>query len=476
MQWKRGVHAAHGTALLETTWAQIMSPSGLSEFAEALRGHGLELDWHPDRRAAGSTPLKHEDLARLMRSFMSHVKSNSLTREDLEQRVAERTPRSAQARSRLFLDLYFRIAEAWNAKLRADGSVDFEDMLVAAAEHLEAGRVRPDWSLVLVDEFQDASQARARLTRALVAPPGRHLLAVGDDWQSINRFAGADIAVMTGFNDWFGPGPTLRLQTTFRCPQELCDTASAFVSKNPRQLRKIVTSAQPAPGAQVRLIVAASKDQLPAEVEAELGHLARSARVLGADGARADGRAATVSVLGRYNFDRQLVPKGPFDGLDVSFRTVHSSKGLEADYVILPNVTAGTYGFPSAVQDDPVLSLAMAEADEYPYAEERRLFYVALTRARRQVTLLTVSGHESPFIVELLKDERVEVVRSPGPPPTPCPRCGKGVVVPRTGRYGPFLGCSTHPRCPGPKAVRSRSANSGVVAARRNGQMPCGCG
>ncbi len=152
-------------------------------------------------------------------------------------------------------------------------------------------------------------------------------------------------------------------------------------------------------------------------------------------------------MLGRYRFDRNLVPRGTWPGLEISFRTVHSSKGLEADYIIVANLTAGTYGFPSTVQDDPVLSLAMSDPDVYPHAEERRLFYVALTRARRQVTLLTVAGQESPFVVELVKDEQVELVRSPGLPPQPCPGCGEGTLVVRSGPYGPFLGCSTFPRC-----------------------------
>src|SRR4051794_12552418 len=150
-------------------------------------------------------------------------------------------------------------------------------MWVAAAEHREPGGVPTAWELVLVDEFQDASRARARLTRALVNPPGRHLLAVGDDWQSINRFAGADISVMTGFTEWFGPGPSLRLQTTFRCPQTLCDTAAAFVTKNPRQLSKQVQSAHAARGPRIRLIVAASADRLQDELRAELQHFAQQA-------------------------------------------------------------------------------------------------------------------------------------------------------------------------------------------------------
>ena len=136
--------------------------------------------------------------------------------------------------------------------------------------------------------------------------------------------------------------------------------------------------------------------------------------------------------------------------LDVTFRTVHSSKGLEADYVVLPNVSSGTYGFPSEVVDDPILALAMTEADDYPHAEERRLFYVALTRARRHVTLIGVQGLESPFVAELLADNRLEL----SPLSTvdlsePCPTCGKGVLVVRRRRAdgSEFLGCSAFPKC-----------------------------
>jgi DNA helicase-4 len=465
MQWKKDLHAQHGTALIETTWAQIFSPTGLHELAATLRSHGLNLDWNPDRHSH-TPPMKHEDLAKLIRQFMTHAKSNSLTPEQMQQRVTERIAPGGRHRTRLFLQLYGQIVQAWDARLEREGAVDFEDMLVQAAQHVEAGTLIPDFDLVLVDEFQDTSRARARLVQALLAPPGRHLLTVGDDWQSINRFTGSDISVMADFAREFGDGPTLRLQTTFRCPQELCDTASAFVSKNPRQLPKTVRSIQPQHGARVRLIVAAHRDQLSTELSAELTYLAqlhadqtaaepattRSAAPSAMSSAMSLAMSmaatpATVDVLFRYNFERDLLPVATPPGLRVKGRTVHRSKGLEADYIIIPNLTRGAYGFPSTIEDDPVLDVAMTESDSYPYAEERRLFYVALTRARKQVTLLTVQGRESPFVMELISDGRVDVVCSPGPPPQPCPKCGRGSLVRRKGPRGEFLGCSTYPQC-----------------------------
>ena len=157
----------------------------------------------------------------------------------------------------------------------------------------------------------------------------------------------------------------------------------------------------------------------------------------------------TVDVLGRYQFERQLMPHRASAGITLTFRTVHASKGLEADHVILPNLTTGTFGFPSQIADDPVLNLAMPDGDGFPHSEERRLFYVALTRARQSVTIFTVAGLESPFVVELLTDPDVVVQDSEGAttPTRSCPGCGLGTLVLRSGRYGEFYGCSTFPKC-----------------------------
>lgn len=448
MRWKKEQHRDFGTTLIETTWASILDQSGFEPLRADLTKAGLQLDWNPDRPISGTKPVRHEDLARLMRSFMAHVKSNGLTRDDVGARLAKAPKGFQRYRARLFLELYWEIHDQWQARLAAGGYIDFEDMLVEAAGHLERGNLDMGYELVLVDELQDASQARARLMKALVHRPGRYLLAVGDDWQSINRFAGADLSVMTHFAGWFGDGPSLRLQTTFRSPQSICDTASEFVTKNPRQLPKDVQSIQTGYGAPTSLVRVARVDEVSEALSSVLSDLARGVR----DGYIKPGPsgAVEVDVLGRYRFDRDYMPTKLPAGLNVRFRTVHSAKGLEADYIVLPNVSSGTYGFPSELVDDPVLSLAMTEVDTFKYAEERRLFYVALTRARRHVTLIGVHGLESPFLVELLQDGRLELSSlSTVDPSEPCPRCGQGVLVIRRRRSdgGEFLACTAFPAC-----------------------------
>lgn len=459
MVWKKDTHQRFQTTLIETTWAEIMGVGGVAALDQKLRHAGLKTDWNPDRAVHDrwAQPPTHEDMAKLFRTFMSHVKSNSLSPVQVSSKL-KGNPAWNTARTKHFLANYWPIHDAWQHKLLAEECVDFEDMLVTAADLLDAGTAPQDYDLVLVDEFQDASQARARLARGLVAGPGKYLLTVGDDWQAINRFAGADISMMTQFESWFGTGPTLYLTTTFRCTQEICDVSSAFVAKNPAQIGKTVRAHRGLGGSPIRVHYAASKEApaITDAITACLEQIAERERSKAPPWEDRDEclRDVSVFVLGRYGFERKAMPRSTPGEMAVTFRTVHSAKGLEADYVIVANMTRGRYGFPSEMADDPVLDVAMATPDPFEHAEERRLFYVALTRAREQAFLITAPGHESIFITELVDQGHVEVVGTDTATGAitaravqVCPDCGTGVLIARNGKFGQFYGCSTYPRC-----------------------------
>jgi DNA helicase-4 len=445
MKWKRAEHKKNGTVLIETTWAKVVFADGLVEFQDQLERQGIEFDWNPDRKILNKwvKPLKHEDLARLIRTFMAHVKSNSLTREALEQKLRGATTddRFRGSRSQMFLDLYWPIHEEWQKELLLEGSIDFEDMLLRAADLLHSGAVESGYDMVLVDEFQDASRVRARLIQGLVNRPGRILLTVGDDWQAINRFAGADISIMRDFEQLFGRGKELALTTTFRCSQDICDVSKRFVRKNPAQIMKQMKSSKSGKSLAVEVLMEA---EVP-DVGATLRRLSESITKGEIPGATAG--KTRVDVLARYNFQLKDRPRSVPSNLDVKFRTVHGSKGLEADYVIIMGLTAGVYGFPSAITDDPVLQLAMPESDSFPNAEERRLFFVALTRAREQAIILTSSRNPSSFVTELSQISLVNVISADGTTIEFCQKCKMGTLVKRVGKNGPFLGCSSFPAC-----------------------------
>ncbi|HIE0523709.1 TPA: UvrD-helicase domain-containing protein [Stenotrophomonas maltophilia] len=452
--WKRQLHAEKGTELFETTSHGLRHGDDLDRLEHELTDRGLVLDPNPDREIPkeGQQPMASVELIGLVRTFISHAKSNGLSPSDLQGRLAAMPADTFKLRYQMFLDIAVPMMAAWDEALAAEDGIDFEDMLNLAAGHLESGRVESPYDLVMADEFQDASRARARLCRALVQDKGRFFFAVGDDWQSINRFAGADVSVMTGFRKWFGHGQVLKLEQTFRCPQALCDVSSAFVSKNPGQIAKRVHSATPAHGPVLQAFQVDSKDKLADAIDQFVVKLAEGVR----DGTIPPGRNGKVSVyvLGRYNADRQYVPmrQSRFNRwVDVSFLTIHRSKGSEADYVILPEMISAPRrrSFPNTRTDDPVLALAMPEGDTFPLGEERRLFYVALTRARRTVAMFTARGQRSMFLRELVEDGILGITDTDGKAvkEEACPACKQGVLVLRTGPYGEFRSCSNFPVC-----------------------------
>lgn len=460
MAWKRQVHATHQTTVLETTMAQLWSGQAFHYLAAELARRGVTLDPDPDRAVPGRRPIENARLARTFRSLLIHAKSNRLSVADLRKRLQAGTAGQFRFRHEMFLGLFEKLWNAWEDRLQADRCIDFEDMLNLAADCVEQGRWTSPYELVMVDEFQDASQARVRLVKGLVQGPGKHLFAVGDDWQSINRFAGSDLSVMTHFQDEFANAVRLNLDTTFRCPQSLCDLSSRFVQKNPQQLRKVVRSARPDVTEPVRIVRVEDEARIRAAVEQRVAQIAAEVP---------HGQQAHVYLLGRYQKDAAYLPAvHDLRKVALRFITVHASKGLEADHVILPRMSSETLGFPSQVADDPVLQLAMPEGETCEHAEERRLFYVALTRARSTVTLITLKNKESVFITELARDHRLKIRDADGEESRGevCPACQRGFLTQRKGKYGPFLSCSTFPKCDYARNLDAAPRRSAASPAR----------
>lgn len=382
VHWKRQLHAEKETLLFETTSHEIRNGDGLLKLKGELEKRGENLSFDADRVTKGQEPIPTKQLASTIRTFQQHVKSNRLSHQDLRKAIAS-VERGHRDRLTRFISLFERIADEWQHRLNTAESVDFDDMLLMAIEHIEDGNFKSPYMMVLVDEFQDVSQAKLRLLKALKQNAGAaaNLCVVGDDWQGINRFAGADISVMTDFQIIFRHSTQLTLSKTFRCPQELCEASSNFIQKNPKQIRKEITTTNTYAKTSLHAFAAESLGSALDQLEKDLRSLHGFAREGKLN--MAEHTKVSVMLLGRYHKDKPAKLRqwqSEFKGhLNLKFETTHASKGLEADYVMLLNVTEGMMGFPSQIVDDPVLQLAMPQPDAFPLAEERRLFYVALT-------------------------------------------------------------------------------------------------
>jgi DNA helicase-4 len=402
MAWKRQVHAEHETVLIETYSWEREEGRLLEALAEKLAPHVTlrpipEIEIYDQVTQVGIV----DSFSSLMGAFLRHFKNGGYSIEDCARKAALL---KMGKRAEAFLKIFGAVDREYETRL--GDRIDFEDMVLRATSHVESGRYDSPFRHILVDEFQDISTGRARLIRALKAQHvDAKLFAVGDDWQSIYRFAGSDIHIMRNFGREFGGHyagasgvhRTVDLGRTFRSVDKIAYAARRFVLCNPAQISKKVVPAGEAVGAAIR--IAWTRRETGQRVLDEC--LASLASI-----ETTDDRSPSVLLLGRYRFMQpdlgQLRQQHP--GLSISFKTIHASKGLEADHVVILGADNARMGFPSMIVDDPLLSLVSPEEETFANAEERRVMYVAMTRARHTVTILASEARPSTFVTELLKD------------------------------------------------------------------------
>lgn len=460
VDWKRQLHQDHDTLLIETTSAEFSTNTAIAKLEELLKEH--EVKFNPlsstQHNEIISGAFNPEQDTEIFSTFLNHFKSNSTTIAQLRETASEAEDVS---RTHLFIDLFEAIYDEYQSRLDTANEIDFADQINMASDFIETNRFSHHWKYVLVDEFQDISQDRKRLVNAILSQNDDvKLFAVGDDWQSIYRFSGADIDIMTHFSDHFGATSQNALTNTFRSYQGIVDVAAKFIQKNPDQIRKTVHSISDIEADQVYLKSYMTTDQQFNQVEEILTNIDNLAFKKKTQ--------LSVFLLARYNHHRpknlSLISE-KFPNLQIQFKSIHASKGLEADYVVLLNVESGEYGFPSTITDDPLLYLVIPRVEEYSHAEERRLMYVALTRAKRAVYILSNQASPSSFILELAEMDRVSVGESIQRE-NPCPKCDTGDMSIKAGQYGVFTGCSNYPKCDYTKPLECPKCGLGKIVKR----------
>lgn len=421
IHWKRALHQQYGTILLETTSAGFHRGDVFQNLSSQLINLGAVFTKATHKNVARELVRQEENILAMLTSFNFLLKSRDTSIEVIRKQVG-RGPDAVTIN-----DIVSPFVEAYRKMEDENNELDFTDAIVLATELCNNGH-RPDYDFILVDEFQDISMDRYRFLQSLRRKePLTKLFCVGDDWQSIYRFAGSDMALFKSFEKFFGYTKKCLMETTYRFGEPAIAESSKFILANPEQAVKNVHSFCEDAETKLDFLATESREGVIETVKNLADHIPEDKEIL---------------LLGRYGFDVNVfkntalpVHEGK-DGVYVTygqrrmnFMTVHQSKGLECDYIILLNCNGGTIGFPSQISDSPVLKYVLSEPDAYAFSEERRVFYVGITRAKKHTWVLYDMNNPSPFVKEFV--HTLESKSKPGsdiPASELCPKCHCGCI------------------------------------------------
>ena len=534
-KWKERLHAALATRFAWTEFGDIqrcmrlgasfpdlllrrISEQGRSK---AMTPSTWEVKREIERLRTAEGNAEHWRIAYEIDEWIRTMRQQVLTRNEvLDAEIdADGTAEEAVALYRLAAP----VLDRYERHLEASGTIDHEGTILKAWQYLREGRVAPPWTGILVDEYQDVNPAQAAFIHALLRPrqagrpsTGARLTAVGDDWQAIFGFQGGDVSLIREFRDPAGEQKRhvarVALKQTYRFGQALADTTRAFVTRGRGAIDREVIGApgmNPDPKWPSSIVIASSK--LTPEGEKRFGedHGGLTSGVLAALTRIAEqAPGAEVLIVARRNADLTVARRNDKRGIGINrkvidaaanqnaiqltYSTVHKAKGTEADYVVMLDT-----GPPKAGEAPGAKALERAmrgfRSANTAAEEERRIWYVALTRARYKVYVIVAAGVEShsPFVDELYEDkgrpydvsedELVDFLE-PLRPMVPCPACERkgrnaAVLVIRSGRNGRFAGCTSYNAGPdhycGHREGVCESCERGLMTRLGNGWARC---
>ena len=476
MEWKRKVHKKYGTTLIETFSYYQSENRLLTRLAEKLQAQGVEfneIDYREVYRILleNKTIKEWEDFIVLLKTFIELFKGNNYDETKFKEfydYVGGLKDSFSKDRTIAFLKIVEEIYNDYEAYLLKIKKIDFNDMINKASDCIVKNGLDLPYKYIIVDEYQDTSFTRYNLLRNICDSIGAKIMVVGDDWQSIYSFSGCDVNIFTKFDNFFDVCETRYIEKTYRNSQQLIDASSNFVMKNPDQTRKELKSFKSLKYPiklvnfdndfdeilKFELIIKNIINQstfknkkilILGRNNKDIFNLLKNFNVENEYGKRKFEILGDEDKLRRNKFVKIVYRESP--DVNIEYRTVHQSKGLECDNVILINLKNWKAGFPNKMVDDPVLNFVKRNGDSFSYAEERRLFYVALTRTKNNVYLLAPYFKSSVFVQELKTDANVELLnlehnrletlkniekngeRYVIPTKLKCPVCKTGVVL-----------------------------------------------
>ena len=398
MRWKREEFRRAGKKLIE--FYDYERVEGTLE--NALRARLVDA-------GAALRPMSNSELEQVVKNFkyigsmiehqlvdfISNARSLRLAPGDILRRLNSTTPRVYH-----FGLLAVAILARYDKELTSQGRIDFSDMLHRAADIMEKGpHPSAKYHHILVDEFQDTSSSMARLVNTLVKANNAHLFAVGDDWQAIYGFAGGDVDHLVDFESHFGPASLTMLNTNYRSPAIIVEAGAALIAHNPSQIPKQVAVSNRERG---EAYIHEVPDNDQAIIDKAIGLIQQERKLTSPDDILVLSRTNHLLKEVRKNFVPNRIPLADPDRniTGVRVMSAHKAKGLEADVVVVVNASDDLLGFPSKIENPDVLEpVRMHPGNDR--AEERRVFYVAVTRAKKRLHLIIRQGLPSPYIAEI---------------------------------------------------------------------------
>lgn len=279
--------------------------------------------------------------------------------------------------NKIYFKIILEIYHIYNQEIESSNLYDFNDMIKIATNNINNNIIKTNYKYIIIDEFQDTSLNRFKLIDAIMKQNNAKIFVVGDDYQSIYRFSGCNLDIFLNFNKLVSNLNIINLDYNYRNPKEIIDVANSFIMKNKNQIKKE--------------IICLKNINKPIKICFYKNKRTAIEKILKYIGTK-------YLILGRNNTDKDL-----FNVQDKPFLTIHKSKGLEEDNIILINLTNNNNSLPSKIKNHKIIN-KLIKTDYYPYEEERRLFYVALTRTRNNIYLLVPKSNYSIFIKELMKN------------------------------------------------------------------------
>ena len=329
---------------------------------------------------------EYKSLKKLIITFINLFKTNNHNINQIKKMIKNYN-------DKYLIKIILDILKIYEEEKQSTNTMDFDDLITKATYLLKNNYIYKKYDYIIIDEFQDTSLIRLNLIKEIFSNSKAIIIAVGDDAQSIFRFTGCDLNIFLKFNKHFPDAKILYLRNTYRNCQEIIDISEKFIEKNPNQLVKNMHS-------NIHF-------NNPIEIIPFWDSTKALKKVLEILKKETDIMILSRNYNDIYKFiDNSFILNNDsltYKNKDIKYLTIHSSKGLESKYVIILNNGDNTYGFPNKLEDHPILKYVTLTDKEIPFAEERRLFFVAITRCKLKTYLLVPYKNPSLFIKEIKK-------------------------------------------------------------------------